>query len=280
LKYPWTRQTEGYEKEKYGLYNSEKDHFNFARKLQPPGDKRKSAEAEIMDWADDITYAVHDAEDFYRAGLMPLDRLGSLDDKSERQHFFDGMYKRPELAKQLGTNSRTELEDAFEKVVTTFPISQPYTGSREHRSRLRDFSSNLIGLFVNAIELHVPSKEDELFVQIKPLQKLQVRILKALTWFYVIYNPALATQQYGQRRMIRELFEIFGDAASAADEQERNIIPFAFRDEIYENGANPAALTRIVTDMLSGMTEQGITKLYRRLTGVDMGSILDYRHGG
>jgi dGTPase len=103
--------------------------------------------------------------------------------------------------------------------------------------------------------------------------------LKALTWFYVIYNPALATQQFGQRKMIRELFEIFGNAASANDEQELNIIPFAFRDEIYESKHDSAALTRIVTDMISGMTEQSLTKLYRRLTGVDMGSILDHRHG-
>ncbi len=278
LKYPWTRQAEGYEKEKYGLYNSEIPHFRFARNLQPPGDKRKSAEAETMDWADNVTYAVHDAEDFYRAGLIPLDRLASLDDESERQRFFDGMYKRPELAKQLGNSPRSDLEQAFRKVVTAFPISEPYTGSREHRSRLRDFSSNLIGLFVNAIELHVPAREDEPFIEIKPLQKMQVRILKALTWFYVIYSPALATQQFGQRKMIRELFEIFGNAASANDEQERNIIPFAFRDEIYENKQDSAALTRIVTDMISGMTEQGLTKLYRRLTGVDMGSILDYRH--
>jgi dGTPase len=279
LKYPWTRQAEGYEKEKYGLYNSETEHFNFARKLQPPGDKRKSAEAEIMDWADDVTYAVHDAEDFYRAGLVPLDRLASLDDESERQRSFDGMYKRSQLGKQLGKSSRAQLEEAFRQVVTAFPISEPYTGSREHRSRLRDFSSNLIGLFVNAIDLRVPANQDERFVEITPLQSMQVRILKALTWFYVIYNPALATQQFGQRKIIRELFEIFVNSASASDEQERNIIPFAFRDEIYENKGDSAAITRIVTDMISGMTEQGLTKLYRRLTGIDMGSILDYKHG-
>lgn len=178
----------------------------------------------------------------------------------------------------MGKTPRSELEEAFEKVGTAFPISEPYTGSRDHRSRLRDFSSNLIGLFVNAIELHVPAG-DEPFVEIKPLQKMQVRILKALTWFYVIYNPALATQQFGQRKMIRELFDIFGNAASANDEQERNIIPFAFRDEIHDNKQDSSALTRIVTDMISGMTEQGLAKLYLRLTGIHMGSILDYRHG-
>jgi dGTPase len=279
LKYPWPRQLDGYGKEKYGIYQSEIPDFRFARELHSwPDDKRKGPEAEIMDWADDVTYAVHDAEDFYRARLIPLDRLASLDDGSERNRFFDGMYQRPELTKRMGSESRTELEEAFFKVITTFSISEPYTGTREHRSRLRDFSSNLIGQFVEAIELHVPSSDSELFVKIRPLQRLQVRVLKALTWFYVIYNPALATQQYGQRKIIRDLFEIFGNAAVATKDQERNIIPFAFRDEMQTAKDNPKLIARAVTDLLAGMTEQGMVKLYRRLTGIDMGSVLDYVH--
>lgn len=277
LKYPWTRQSEGLKADKYGLYQSEVADFRFARELQPaPDDERKSPEAEIMDWADDVTYAVHDAEDFYRARLIPLDRLASLDDSSERKRFFDGMYQRPELTKRIGSEPRTEVENAFFKVVTTFAISEPYTGTREHRSRLRDFSSNLIGQFVDAIHLRVPSDQTGDFVEIRPLQKLQVRVLKALTWFYVIYNPALATQQYGQRKIIRELFQVFGNAAVATKDRDRNIIPFAFRDEMLTAKDNQDLVTRVVADLLSGMTEQGMVKLYRRLTGIDMGSVLDY----
>lgn len=280
LKYPWTRQSDGYQKEKYGIYQSEKKDFEFARELQPiVGDQRRSPEAEIMDWADDVTYAVHDAEDFYRARLVPLDRLASLDDGSERQRFFDGMYQRPELAKQMGSDPRPDLEEAFLKVATAFPISESYTGTREQRSRLCDFSSSLIGQFVNAIELRVPLNKDESFVNILPLQKLQVRMLKSLTWFYVIYNPALATQQYGQRRIIRELFKIFSAAAVAIKDEQRNIIPFAFQDEMLEARDDPSSVARVVTDLIAGMTEQGLVKLYRRLTGIDMGSILDYGQG-
>lgn len=36
---------------------------------------RRAAEAELMDWADDLTYAIHDVEDCYRAGLIPLHLL-------------------------------------------------------------------------------------------------------------------------------------------------------------------------------------------------------------
>ena len=41
---------------------------------------------------------------------------------------------------------------------------------------------------------------------------------------------------------------------------------------------SPDLVTRVVTDLLAGMTEQGMVKLYHRLTGIDMGSVLDFAH--
>jgi dGTP triphosphohydrolase len=60
---------------------------------------------------------------------------------------------------------------------------------------------------------------------------------------------------------------------------DRNIIPFAFRDEMSDAANNSDQVVRVVADIIAGMTEQGLIKLYRRLTGIDMGSILDYGHG-
>ena len=278
LKYPWTRQANGHRKKKYGVYSSEEKEFVFARELQP-NDTRKSAEAEIMDWADDVTYAVHDLEDFYRARLIPLDKLASLQEDSERRRFFDGMYERPELRKQMGDESRSELEKIFAKVVGVFPIAEPYSGTDQDRANLRYFSSTLIGHFMGAIELQNPSSNDQPFVKISQHPKVEVRLLKALTWFYVIYNPALATQQYGQRKMIRALFGIFREAATSSKDEERNIIPFAFRKEISDASGDNNKIVRAVADLIAGMTEQGLVKLYRRVTGIDMGSVLDYGHG-
>ena len=84
LKYPWLRGTGGGLRElKWGAYSSESEEFEWARELGPAD--AKSPEAELMDWADDIAYSVHDIDDFYRAGLIPLDRL--LTDTDERDRF-------------------------------------------------------------------------------------------------------------------------------------------------------------------------------------------------
>jgi dGTPase len=93
LKYPWMRGTTGEKAEKWGAYGTEIEQLAWARELMPSCSEIKSLEAEIMDWADDVAYAVHDMEDFFRAGLIPLDRLASPDDL-ERKRFLESEAKR------------------------------------------------------------------------------------------------------------------------------------------------------------------------------------------
>jgi dGTPase len=93
LKYPWLRGEHLTKKDKWGAYKSEKDDYDFARRIEPAVQAR-TLEAELMDWADDVTYAVHDMEDFYRSGHIPLHLLASELDGRERQYFFDNVFAR------------------------------------------------------------------------------------------------------------------------------------------------------------------------------------------
>jgi len=69
LKYPHSRQKDD---DKWGYYPTEKDRFEWVREGVSEG---KTLEAELMDYADDVTYAIHDVADFYKGGLIPLDHL-------------------------------------------------------------------------------------------------------------------------------------------------------------------------------------------------------------
>lgn len=84
LKYPWHKGERGKKRDKFGMYQIDGTSFDFARtycRVSDPFDR--SAEAEIMDWSDDVTYAVHDLEDFFCAGLIPLPLIASTSGKTK-----------------------------------------------------------------------------------------------------------------------------------------------------------------------------------------------------
>jgi dGTPase len=273
LKYPWVRGTGGIEKLKWGAYQTEDVELNWARELMGAGNKQQSLEAAIMDWADDVTYAVHDATDFYRAGLIPLDRLASYKDDSTRKYFFDEVFERhrtPDLALPF---PERELEKAFEGIIVYFPIDEPYRGTRTQRGKLRSVTAGLIGRYINAVQLDASKHSVGAGLVIDPERKREVIMWKQLTWHYVILNPALTTQQFGQRKIIRDLFEIFVDAGTNG--KDLTVFPFAYRDQLEEICSDGERTVRAVADLVSGLTERQAIILHRRLTGASLGSVLD-----
>src|SRR5207248_1372676 len=106
-----------------------------------PSRNEKTLEASLMDLADDITYSVHDLEDFFRAGHVPMHLLADPRYDKERKSFFESVYKR-HTEKEPPWNNHQALEEAFNEVVTgLFPLERPYGGTWRERALLRDFTS-------------------------------------------------------------------------------------------------------------------------------------------
>lgn len=63
LKYPWMKDQSPKKPKKWGAYQSEEKDFNFARELGPVEQFQRTVEADLIDWADDVTYSVHDVKD-------------------------------------------------------------------------------------------------------------------------------------------------------------------------------------------------------------------------
>ena len=96
-KYPWGRDK--LTLEKWGVYGDaddpQSDHATLKRAREhtgaasspPESSECRSFECQLMDWCDDVTYAVHDVEDFYMAGMIPLDRIfGATKDEDANIH--------------------------------------------------------------------------------------------------------------------------------------------------------------------------------------------------
>ena len=278
LKYPWVGRTKS--DNKWGAYPSEQADFDWARSGLGIGERELTLEAQLMDWADDITYAIHDVEDFYRAGFIPLHELKHQTD-DELAYIYERVVRRLSTykTKRLEPTS-TQLHDAAEFVLRAFPLDR-WTGSATQRAILNTWSSAMIAHYVEA---GVLATDEGLHVP--PMARVEIALLKELTKLFVVEAQSLATQQVGERRTIRVLFKAYlaalkrggSDPSPDAARLTAAIFPPRMSDEVIalvERMAPLGECSRTVADTIAGMTEQQVIRLHRRLMGMDYGSFAD-----
>lgn len=269
LKYPWLRK-DAPRPDKWGAYSTEQRDFQFAADLIRTRHER-TLEAQIMDWADDITYSVHDIDDFYRAHKVPLHLLASRRYERERDLFFEAVDRRHRGDAGIWRQSGA-LREAFDQVIVgLFPLDGQFSGTWKERADLRQFSSQLIGRYIG--QTGIEESDGRIALKIDENLRREVAILKELTWVYVIEAPALVSQQFGQRHAIKTLFEIYMEASTNA--KRRSIFPASYRDAIDQAEKDSGELRRIVIDLIAGMTENQAIAMYNRLIGVSVGSGLE-----
>jgi dGTPase len=136
LKYPWlasSKKAEVYRK--WNAYTLDETDFDFAR--QHWGLETKTAEAEIMDWADDIAYSVHDLEDFHRCGFIPWHKIfGAQGQELVVQSALKSWRDQPPDAGGRLRDAYSQLCDLIENITNI--ITEPYEGYREQRREVRE----------------------------------------------------------------------------------------------------------------------------------------------
>lgn len=275
LKYPWKWGPEGKASRKWGAYDTETAELDWARELGPDAGQQ-SIEAAIMDWSDDIAYSLHDTDDFYRAGLIPLNQLSC--DAGERTAFLQAVFERYSNERRPKSGAeQNRLTEAFNNFCDSMPIVERYTGTPSQRMTLHAFIAHKIGELITATEL----TDDPESPLLRPQALLdQVEIVKQLVWHYVIVNPALATQQHGHVRIIRWLFDTYLDASTRGPKHWR-IMPPRFRQVLEDwreshGGDMPRArLVRNTVDTIASFTDLEAVRLFQRLSGIAPGSVLD-----
>jgi dGTPase len=257
LKYPWASGDTEYST-KWGFYQGEAEIFKWVRQDKKP--RQRSAIAEIMDWADDITFAIHDLLDFYCAGKIPIDRC-KKHRSAERERLIAGMFKR----KPAWAGNKTKYIDALDSISEWFPFEpeERYNDSLDHRAKLFAFSTSLIRYFVGNCRL-TSDTESLSVLYIEPFARTLVEVLKQFIWEYIIENPELAVPQNGQRVAIRSVFDRL---ATAAKEKKYYLFPTAFSGPIGK-ARNSGEQVRVVADCIAGMTEKEIMQFHRSLQGL------------
>ncbi|MBT2474871.1 dNTP triphosphohydrolase [Microbacterium sp. ISL-103] len=242
-KYPWLRGGHPYRIEKlakkWSFYEEEADLLTalvdngfIHIEREPESDKvlrvHRWPEAEIMDWADDITYAVHDLEDFFRAGRTPLHRIHTAlksapdkvnwattdfdfatDDEARGclQFIFEKLKK---VLDDEGTSLAEHIPDMWATIKRSllmhFPPA-PFSGSRTSHAALQKFASTLIVYLSENTSLQRVDGLERVRMHVDPVARLVSEFFKALNSYYVIETASLAVMQYGQAQDLRRLFD-------------------------------------------------------------------------
>ena len=310
IKYPWQRETAGVRKSKksWCFYPTEAAHAEWLREVVPTDRRyKKSLEAQIVEWADDVAYSIHDVEDWYRAGLMPLDSLTQSSEQFQAfVEFLCAQLLKPDKPAAQGEAEPAEQaslpdpvaeeEDAptaeaieeqagvlFKESTFLGLISQPYDGSRAAKERLRVARKALFSDLVDGVDVADPSaprRRHENDLKIPPDPRLRCDILRQLLWFFVVPHPRMGTHQHGQRRVAEGLARIHYDALGfdpekrswKMDKDPMGIYPIDARDALREGREQPAELIRLVADHIAGMTDSYALRIYNRLSGHDPGA--------
>jgi dGTPase len=286
---------------KFGYYKTEAEAFEMIR--EAIGNEQRTIVAELMDYADDLTYAIHDLTDFYKDGRLPLDRLlrEASDDEFEHVESRELDKLEGDLGYDDADLTPTEVIEflASNAYAVSPEIFGPYEGTSDQKEHLEEFTSYLVELYLNRVYypdidqdelesdpdidlyLTVEKGSDGLY-QLIVSDKLKghIDILQDLTVHFVIRNSTLMGQQRGQRQIIRELFQALYDEAGVSDLQE-SAIPKPYSDALkkepkesgFDNSQEQRA--RIVADMISSMTEIQAVEFHKRLTGDSPGSLQD-----
>lgn len=265
LKYPWFRSRTGKAAVKWSAYKSEEEDFRFARQFHEH--ESKTLEAELMDWADDVAYSVHDLEDFHRCNALPWQRVFA-----DRTRIIDHA-----LGADGGDAAkRKRLEAAYDRLkgflegTYTELLSEPYEGSREQREQLRRMTSTLIGKYIAAIKIN-EDPASETAVTFDQASVDEVQVLKQITRDYIIGSPILAAQQFGQQRIVEELYDALTNSHQGSEGYPA-FLPVRLR---YLRPIARTSPARFVADCIASLSEAEAVGLHARLTGTSTGSVLD-----
>ncbi|HEY2521767.1 MAG TPA: deoxyguanosinetriphosphate triphosphohydrolase [Streptosporangiaceae bacterium] len=258
LKYPWPEPVGG---GKYNYYADDAPAFDWVRLGAP--ERRRCLEAQVMDWADDVAYSVHDLEDGLNAGLVTF---GQLHDPAERAAVAEvtlGWYLDP------GEVSAAELTAVFDDLMTLDCWPKAFDGGPDALAALKNLTSELVGRFCVAAQdatraacagdVAAGSLRRYMCDFVVPRrQRLECALLKGVAARYVMAREGVAAQQARERELIAEL------AATIQVGAPRTLDPL-FRPS-WASAASDPARRRVVIDQIASLTDTSARAWHRRLT--------------
>ncbi|MET7971211.1 deoxyguanosinetriphosphate triphosphohydrolase [Micromonospora sp. NPDC005305] len=253
-KYPWERRPG---RRKFGVYADDRPVFAWLRAGAPPGDRR-CLEAQVMDWADDVAYSVHDVEDGIHGGYVSLRPL--LEDADERRALC------ADVAAAYSGEAPEDLGEVLAELLAD-PALAPlaaYDGSHRSLAALKTTTSVLTGRFVSTVvaatqERHGsgPHRRYAADLVVPRRIRAQCALLKGIALRYVMRRPGVGPR-YAQQR------EILADLVAALLDRAPDVLDPVFAP-LWRAAPDDAARLRVVVDQVASLTDPAALAWHGRL---------------
>lgn len=265
LKYPWTAldaptaASEGLPPgatTKFGVYEDDREVFTWVRAGR--ADRATPIEAQLMDFADDVAYSVHDFED---AVLNEFIDPQLLDSAAGHESLLELV-----VDWAGGRFARDELGEAFERLRSLPLWLRRWDGGHRDQARLKNFTSQLIGRFSHSTEAATlaadgrrPRTRYGAELLVPRGTSAEIAVLKGIAARFVM---AIDERQDGYERE-RALLTQLADRLLRLNGR---VLDGGFR-EAWLAATDDAERKRVVVDQVASLTDQAAVEWHAQLVG-------------
>lgn len=250
-KYPWARVAG---ERKYGYYADDADTFHWFREDAP--DQVTCLEEQVMDWADDVAYSVHDVEDAIHGGLIDVVAVRSQADRDDLVWIAAERY--------APTLDRHSLEAALIRLQDLPSWPRTFDGSMRDLVALKHFTSSLIGRFSVSAQIatqiafgdHRLTRYDATLV-VPDDVRAEVAVMKAFAVKYVMHRPGAEREYARQREIIAEVVH------GLTLDEGRSLEPWL--KPTFDAATTDAERFRVIIDQVASLTDTSIMEWQARL---------------
>ncbi|BAH49184.1 deoxyguanosinetriphosphate triphosphohydrolase [Rhodococcus opacus] len=254
IKYPWTRPRPG---AKFGAYDDDAEVLAWIREGAPDG--HQCLEAQVMDWADDVAYSVHDVEDGVIDGRIDLRSLADPVDQRALAEFGAAEFAGLDVEELVEAAKRLSLLPVVVGVGS-------YDGTLTSSVALKNLTSELVGRFATAAiigtrDVHgdKPVARYDADLVVPPVVAAEVALLKTFALNFVMSDAGHRARQERQRDRVHRVAEWL--LATAPDGLDPILVP------AWNAAADDPAKVRVVVDQIASYTESRLERVDKSSLG-------------